>query len=128
MDFARVEVTQSEELIRVCAESFADSEGEASGAEIASLVEDLLKHFDEERAEAFAAVEEGSFIGAIIFSELILPDGTQGSLLSPVAVRTDRQSTGVGQQLIGHGLQELSEEGVDVVFTYGDPAYYSRFG
>ncbi|WOJ95893.1 N-acetyltransferase [Congregibacter brevis] len=128
MNFVRVELAQSEELIRVCAESFSDSEGEASGAEIASLVKDLLRYFDEERAEGFAAVEEGSFIGAIVFSELMLADGTQASLLSPVAVRTDKQSTGVGQQLIRHGLQQLSEEGADVVFTYGDPAYYSRFG
>jgi hypothetical protein len=49
-------------------------------------------------------------------------------VLGPVAVAPERQGQGVGQGLIRHGLAELSARGVDVALTYGDPAYYGRFG
>jgi predicted N-acetyltransferase YhbS len=35
---------------------------------------------------------------------------------------------GIGQALIAHGLQEMEERGVEVVTTYGDPAFYSKVG
>ncbi len=35
---------------------------------------------------------------------------------------------GIGQKLINFGINELKENGVQIVFTYGDPAYYSKVG
>jgi predicted N-acetyltransferase YhbS len=47
-------------------------------------------------------------------------------ILSPVAVHTDHQGQGVGQQLINFGIQHLKEDGVTLIFTYGDPEFYKK--
>ena len=49
-------------------------------------------------------------------------------ILSPMAVSTARQGEGIGQSLIGHALEELAREGIDVALTYGDPNFYSKVG
>jgi putative acetyltransferase len=50
------------------------------------------------------------------------------SCLAPVAVRPDRQRSGVGTQLIEAALEELRGEGEDLVLVLGPPSYYPRFG
>lgn len=49
-------------------------------------------------------------------------------MLAPVAVSTEHQGKGIGQQLINFGLNEIKQHGVDYVVTYGDPNYYQRVG
>ena len=49
-------------------------------------------------------------------------------LLSPLAVATARQGFGIGQELLGQALEALRSDGVDVVATYGDPAFYGKVG
>jgi len=49
-------------------------------------------------------------------------------LLSPVAIHTNYQGKGTGQKLINFGLNTLKENGVELVFTYGDPNFYSKVG
>jgi putative acetyltransferase len=34
----------------------------------------------------------------------------------------------IGTKLIENGIEQLSEKGVSVVFVYGDPKYYGKFG
>ncbi|WP_228257364.1 GNAT family N-acetyltransferase [Marinobacter sp. NP-4(2019)] len=48
--------------------------------------------------------------------------------MSPVAVDTAHQGKGVGQKLINFGIKYLAELGVELIFTYGDPNYYSKMG
>jgi putative acetyltransferase len=50
------------------------------------------------------------------------------SCLAPVAVRPDRQRSGVGTQLIEAALAELRASGEDLVLVFGPPSYYPRFG
>lgn len=57
-----------------------------------------------------------------------MPSGQRAFILSPVAVSTDVQGKGVGQALIRYGLDHLKSLGVELVFTYGDPGYYSKVG
>ncbi|MEM9717049.1 MAG: N-acetyltransferase [Pseudomonadota bacterium] len=67
--------------------------------------------------------------GCILFTRLTYPNDDRVVLmLSPVAVATDQQGKGVGQNLITFGLEHLKSEGVDIVTTYGDPNYYSKLG
>ena len=40
----------------------------------------------------------------------------------------DYQNQQVGSTLIGHGMQQLKQLGADLLFVYGDPGYYGRFG
>ncbi len=49
-------------------------------------------------------------------------------ILSPVAIHTNHQGNGIGQKLINFGIDHLRENGVRLLFTYGNPKYYSKVG
>lgn len=116
------------ELIQLFRTSFAESEGQEEGDLIARLVLELLDT-PEDDLFVFSAEADGALIGGTIFSRLKYEhDERTVFVLGPVAVRPDHQGKGVGQQLITEGLVKLGERGVDIVMTYGDPAYYKRVG
>lgn len=48
--------------------------------------------------------------------------------MAPVAIHTDWQGRGIGQNLIKYGIYHLKKEGVTLMFTYGDPNYFSKVG
>jgi len=68
----------------------------------------------------------GEVVGHVLFSRLEAP--IRALALAPVAVRPDRQCSGVGSGLIRKGLKIAAEQGWECVFVLGDPAYYERFG
>ncbi|MBO9444879.1 N-acetyltransferase [Ruegeria sp. R14_0] len=108
---------------------FSDSEGEDEGKVIGALVSDLLSNTPEDDLQAAISQDGPKVLGCILFSRLRFEQDTrQVFLMSPVAVRTDRQKSGVGQKLIRFGLEGLRSANVDYVVTYGDPAYYGRSG
>ena len=76
----------------------------------------------------YAALSEDRMIGAIFFSRLVFNTPVESFILSPVAVDPAYQRSGVGQSLIRLGLRDLQANHVQLVTTYGDPAYYSRLG
>ena len=125
MQYSSTEKHDAELIVQLYKNTFTDSAGTAEGKAIAELVEQLLA---EDSVTGFVAAQGKALQGAIIFSALAFTDGTRGLLLSPVAVRTESQNQGIGRQLINHGLSQLKLRGHDIVFTYGDPTYYSRFG
>lgn len=115
------------DLVTAC---FTQSEGAAEGAAVGQLIADLMT---DERAELFCAEEAGQVVAVVAFSPLIYPADAGGAagqvrLLSPMAVATPCQRRGLGQGLIRAALQDLAGRGADRVLTYGDPAYYARFG
>ena len=69
-------------------------------------------------------------MGHIAFSpvEIDHNENCQVYILAPLAVQTDYQKRGIGSTLIKYGMQQLSAMGVNIVFVYGDPNYYERFG
>ena len=107
---------------------FSDAEGEAEGQVIADFVKELISTTPRSAVIGFTAWEGDAVVGGIFFSRLIVPSGQRAFILSPVAVSTDVQGKGVGQALIGYGLDHLKSLGVELVFTYGDPGYYSKVG
>jgi len=108
---------------------FTASENAEEGALIGQLAFDLLQKTPTEDLYAFLSSDEKGPTGCIFFTRLSFADDPRTVfLMAPVAVRTDRQKQGVGQQLIRHGLEALRLRGVDVVLTYGDPAYYGKTG
>lgn len=101
MELAWFEAHQAAEARALFARTFSDTEGAAEGERVR---------------------------GSIFFSRLTFDTPVEAFLLSPVAVQPDHQGRGIGQRLIRFGLDRLKERGVMRVFTYGDPAFYSRVG
>lgn len=96
---------------------------------VANLAEEVMVTTDPQDFFVFVAREDaGQLVGCIIFSRLVFASGISAFLLSPVAIDTPFQGRGTGQALINFGLEALKQKGVELVFTYGDPAFYSRVG
>jgi len=109
--------------------TFADSEGEEEGQTIFQLALDLLERTPLIDLHVFVANADDHLVGCALFSRLVFSQNSISAwLLSPVAVEPTHQNKGIGSDLIRHGLSCLKQEGVDVVFTYGDPSFYCRLG
>ena len=119
---------QSPEIIRLFTEVFSDSEDQEEGQIIGRLVTELINTTDSKQLLGYVSISDSKIIGCIFFSRLTLPSGKIAFILSPVAVSTHEQGKGLGQQLINFGIQELKSLGVELLFTYGDPSFYSKVG
>ncbi|CUH41733.1 GNAT family N-acetyltransferase [Ruegeria atlantica] len=108
---------------------FTASESDEEGTAIGALVSDLLTTTPNGDLSAAIAHDGSLVLGCILFSRLRFDqDPRQVFLMSPVAVRTDRQKAGIGQRLIAFGLDGLRRDKVNFVVTYGDPNYYGKTG
>ena len=74
------------------------------------------------------AESEGEIEGHILFSRLWADRDDLYAALAPLAVRPDRQKTGLGSALVRAGLTSAPQFGAVGVLVLGDPAYYPRFG
>lgn len=112
-------------LRQLVAAAFRDAP-HSSGTEAAIL--DMLR----ERGRltlSLVAEDRGVIVGHVAFSPVAI-DGIAGGWfgLGPVAVRPDRQRSGIGRALIEDGLGRLRADGARGCVVLGDPAYYRRFG
>ncbi len=107
---------------------FFDSEGQEEGLLVGNLVFDLTMTTEDEDIYGFVAIENNQIVGSIFFSRLTFQNGVNAFLLSPVAIDTNHQGKGIGQNLVNYGINQLKEKGVSLVFTYGDPKFYSKVG
>jgi putative acetyltransferase len=100
------------------------------GAVVAGLVRELMHDESATPRLALVAVSEKEIIGSVIFSsvKIIGVKELMGFILAPLAVAPKNQRSGIGTNLIRYGLAALREIGADVVFVYGNPVYYSKFG
>ncbi len=117
-----------EEIKQLFTKVFSDSEGQSEGLVIGSLVYDLMTSTDAQDLYGFVAIENEEIIGSIFFTRLTFESEVNAFLLSPVAIHTNYQGKGIGQKLINFGINHLKENGVGLVFTYGDPKFYSKVG
>ena len=129
MDFTMIHGERTGEIIDLFRATFADSEGAAEGDLIGQLVERMFATVEADDIHVFLALEGGSLSGAAIFTRMEYPqDDRTVFILSPMAVATSQQGTGVGQALLNYALARLRENGVDVALTYGDISFYSKVG
>ena len=119
---------QFQEVIQLFTDVFSSSEGQEEGRVIGQLVTELIGTTDANDLLGYTGISGGRIVGCIFFSRLTLPSGKIAFLLSPVAVASRQQGKGLGQQLINYGIQQLQSHGVELVFTYGDPDFYSKVG
>ncbi|MCG8317833.1 MAG: N-acetyltransferase [Pseudomonadales bacterium] len=128
MNLSLYDTADTQQIINFYTEVFSHSEGEEEGKSIGNLVANLISTTGEKDLIGCVATDNGSITGCIFFSRFVVPNGQTAFILSPVAISTDVQGSGVGQQLINYGLNHLRSLNVDLVFTYGDPAYYCKTG
>lgn len=107
-----------------------DAFPEGEGAPVAKLATDLLEEETTPEILSLVAESDGAIAGHIAFSPVAIKDNEEfkGYILAPLGVKTSSQKGGIGQALIEYGMRRLSQQGVEVVFVYGDPDYYGRFG
>ena len=117
-----------DEIKQLFTKVFSDSEGQSEGLLIGNLVYDLMTGTDVQDLYGFVAIENEKIIGSIFFSRMTFETEVNAFILSPVAIHTNYQRKGVGQKLINFGIKHLKEKGVGLVFTYGDPKFYSKVG
>ena len=107
---------------------FSEAGGEAEGTMVGKLAHEMLATTNRRDLYGFVARDAARVLGAILFTRLTFTVDIEAFILSPVAVATTCQGQGVGSNLINYGIRKLAKDGVTLVTTYGDPAYYSRLG
>ena len=128
MDLSEYSSNDGEEIEGLFTEVFSMSEGLSEGLLIGKLAHDLMNSTDSKDLYGFVARENGRIVGCIFYSRATFESEVNAFILSPVAIRTDYQGQGIGQNLINFGNNCLKEKGVSLVFTYGDPDYYKKVG
>lgn len=128
MKILRHKPSNTEEIKQLFTKVFSDSEGQTEGLLIGNLAYDLMTETNAQDIYGFVAIENEQIIGSIFFTRLTFQNEINAFLLSPVAVHTNYQGKGIGQKLINFGINHLKENGVRLLFTYGDPNYYSQIG
>jgi putative acetyltransferase len=106
--------------------AFPAGEGEI----ISKLAVDLLSEQTTPPTVSLMADVDGVAVGHAAFSPVAIDNTVdfQGFILSPLAVRPDHQKQCIGSRLVESGLQQLTNMEVGILFVYGDPKYYRRFG
>jgi len=95
--------------------------------DLVPVVRELLP--DTTVTTSIIAVKDDLIVGNVIFTKCGVKDGgISVALLAPLAVRPDFQRQGIGGALVRAGLQQMKNNGVDLVCVLGDPAYYGRLG
>jgi len=129
MEFHSGYATRKQAITDLFTATFSASEGAKEGKLIGALVCDLMETTPSKDLYVWSAYDDNVFLGCILLSRLTYAqDNKTVFILSPVAVKTDHQKTGIGQKLISFGIEDLRQKDVDFVVTYGDPNYYSKTG
>lgn len=126
-----------EQIRRLYLHAFSEDEGPV----VADMAITLLR--EENRHAGLSLVAEGAdlaedtaaLIGHIAFSPVALVNlashnapACRAYILAPLAVHPNRQKQKIGSALVQEGIALLGQRGLDLLFVYGDPAYYGRFG
>ncbi len=99
--------------------------------------EDVVTFLDALRAQGcilgeWLAEDRTGPVGHVVFSRVFVerPDGARvdAVMLTPLAVRPDRQRHGIGTLLMHHALTALEAAGERLFFVLGHPDYYPRAG
>lgn len=115
-----------EDIHRIYASAFPAGESDI----VAKLAIDLLSEQTTPQTISLIAEIDGSVVGHVAFSPVGIDrnEDCRAYILAPLAVQPDHQKRRIGSGLIEYGMRQLSAMGVNIVFVYGDPEYYGRFG
>lgn len=97
---------------------------------VSTLASNLLSEETSPETISLVAESNGAVVGHIAFSPVVVDSNKNwtGYILAPLGVKPEWQKRGIGAKLIESGMQRLSKKGVNLLFVYGDPKYYGKFG
>jgi len=107
---------------------YLDAFPENERTEVAKLALQLL---DEGPATISLVAEvDGEIVAHCAFSPagIVGNEAVRAYILAPLAVSPACQRQCIGTTLVESGISELGSAGADILFVYGDPKYYGRFG
>jgi len=99
--------------------------------------EDVVSFLDVLRSDGcildeWVREDESGAIGHIVFSRVwVEQQGKErqpAAILTPLAVRPDRQRQGIATDLMNHTIKALEDRGETLFFVLGHPDYYPRAG
>ena len=119
-------IQDRDDIRRVYLSALPESEREI----VAELAMNLLSENSALPTISLIAETDGFVVGHVAFSPVGVEnnENRRAYILAPLAVKSDYQKHRIGSALVEYGMQQLSAMGVNVVFVYGDPKYYGRFG
>ena len=111
-----------EEIERVVRAAFGDSSDE-----VVDIVDSIRasEHYVPELS--LVAVDHDEIVGHVMLSYALLGP-RRVLILSPLAVRPDRQREGIGQAVSREALARADARGEPLVLVLGIPAYYPKLG
>jgi len=97
---------------------------------VSKLAINLLSERTTPQTISLVAETEGAVVGHVAFSPVTIDnnENLQGYIMAPLGVKPDYQKHRIGSKLIESGIQQLLKMGVNILFVYGDPEYYRKFG
>jgi len=128
MNFEKYKPNLNHEVKKLFTNVFTDSEGQTEGELIGNLAFELQETTEPKDIFGFVAKDGDVLIGCIFFTRLGFENRINAFILSPVAVATQYQKQGIAQKLIKFGINDLKNKNVKLLFTYGDPKFYSKVG
>lgn len=126
MQIREANIKDAEGIKSLYLQAFDNSESEL----VSNFAVNLLHEKSTINIISLVAIDNDEIIGHIAFSPVFLDNTNKhfGYILAPLAVLPTHQKNGVGSTIVKHGLETISLLGAFIVFVYGDPQYYSRFG
>ena len=97
---------------------------------VSTLAVNLLSEETSPKTISLLAEADGAVVGHIAFSPVTVNNNNswKGYILAPLGVKPEYQKRDIGSKLIESGMERLAKMGVNVLFVYGDPNYYGKFG
>lgn len=128
MNYEMVEPSSAPEVKRLFTSVFTHSESQTEGELIGNLAFELQTTTKPTDIFGFVAKDGANIVACIFFTRIKFEVEVEAFILSPVAVETRYQNQGIGQKLIKFGITQLKSKGIELLFTYGDPNFYSKVG
>jgi len=126
MQIREATIDDAENIKNVHLQAFDNSEAQV----ISDIAVNLLNENHLVKIISLVATENNEVVGHTAFSPVFFESTNEhfGYILAPLAVSPKFQKNKIGSSLVNYGLHTISNMGSFIVFVYGDPQYYSRFG